>query len=354
MSENDGEMEIVGGDKTTPERIGGLFEVYSDNPNVYYARKALNTLLSMLENGMDQTDWRIAGTSLKELEKSFRVFAQYRHRHKVTVFGSARTAENSETFQAAKAFGKRIAELGFMVLTGAGGGVMRAANQGAGIENSFGLNIDLPFEQAPNEVVAGSDRLINFKYFFMRKLTFIRESDALALFPGGFGTMDEAFELLTLIQCGRTPVRPVVMVDVSELNYWTKWLRFMQTSQLRNGFIDRDNLYLWTITYDIEEACRIITGFYRNFHSQVNLGDRIVLRIKKRLNEREMAELNREFADMVPEGRIEQCDILPEEEEAVKTDLTGMVSPELNRLVFAHDRRSFGRLRQLIDRINTF
>lgn len=334
--------------------LEALLEKFKGKPNLASAREAIESILEMLSNGVEEVEWRIASATLIELERSFCVFAHYREQPKVTVFGSARAAADSEAYRAAFNFARRMVESGYMVITGAGGGIMEAANKGAGVDKSFGLNIDLPLEQEPNAVIAGSDKLINFKYFFTRKLTFIKESDALALFPGGLGTMDEAFELLTLIQCGRTPVRPVVMIDVPELNYWTKWLRFMQSSQLKNGFIDKDNLYLWTITYDVEEACRIITDFYRNFHSLCYLGDRIVMRIKRELSVRELAVLNRTFFEMVPRGEIEQSGPLAEEAEAAGGDLKTTECPELPRLVFEFDRRSFGRLRRMIDRINQF
>ena len=334
--------------------IEELLRRCAGSANLGKAREAVRTVLRMLAGGVGEEDWRIAGTALRELETSFRVFLPYRDKRKVTVFGSARVPEDSEAFQAAVRFGRRIAELGFMVITGAGDGIMLAANQGAGVANSFGLNIDLPFEQVANRVMEGDDKLISFRYFFTRKLAFIRESDALVLFPGGMGTLDEAFELLTLIQCGRTPLRPIVMIDIPELNYWTKWLRFVQTSQLKNGFIDKDDLYLWSITYDVEEGCRLITNFYRNYHSQSFLGELMVLRLKRELSNSELAELNRDYRDMVPSGEFEQRGVLEEETEEARIESSEVGNPELPRLVFKFDRRSFGKLRRLIDRINQF
>jgi len=332
------------------KKIDLLLADFRDNPNLVYARREIERVVEMLQEDVERLDWKIASAAARELRHSFRVFSPYRERRKVTVFGSARAAPDSESFRAASEFALRIAEHGFMVMTGAGDGIMLAANRGAGARSSFGLNIDLPWEQKANEVVAGDEKLINFKYFFTRKLTFIKESHALALFPGGFGTLDEAFELLTLIQCGKSPILPIVMIDVPELNYWTKWLRFMQTSQLRNGFISKDDLYLWSITYDVDEAVRIITGFYRNYHSQRWVGDRMVLRLERPLRDAELIGLNRDFGAIVPQGRIEQREALTGE-----ADADGEIEfPELPRLVFRFDRRSFGRLRRMIDRINQF
>lgn len=332
------------------KKIAALLADHQSNPHYGFAREMVATVLKMLDEDVQRLDWKIITIAIKEMRHSFRVFAPYTERRKVAVFGSSRTRPESEAYQAARLFTERISRLGFMVITGAGHGIMQAANEGAGRENSFGLNIELPWEQDANPVVKGDEKLINYKYFFTRKLEFFKESDALALFPGGFGTLDETFELLTLIQCGRSPLLPIVMIDVPELNYWTKWLRYIQSSQLKNGFISNDDLYLWSITYDVDEACRIITDFYRNYHSQRWVGDLMILRINRRLSSAELDELRRDFIGIVPEGSIEQHGALPEE-----ADGNGRIEfPELPRLVFRFDRRSFGRLRRMIDRINQF
>ena len=332
------------------KKIAALLADHQSNPHYGFSREMVATVLKMLDEDVQRLDWKIITAAIKEMRHSFRVFAPYAERRKVAIFGSARTLPESEAYKAARKFAERISSLGFMVITGAGHGIMQAANEGAGRENSFGLNIELPWEQAANPVVEGDSKLVNYKYFFTRKLEFFKESDALALFPGGFGTLDETFELLTLIQCGRSPLLPIVMIDVPELNYWTKWLRYIQSSQLKNGFISTDDLYLWSITYDVDEACRIITDFYRNYHSQRWVNDLMVLRINRRLSSAELDELRRDFSDIVPEGTIEQHDALPEE-----ADGDGRVEfPELQRIVFRFDRRSFGRLRRMIDRINQF
>jgi len=343
-------------------RIDRLLAGYEENPSFGYARHLIATAMKMLDENVDRLDWKIVTAALKEMRHSFRIFAPYASRRKVAVFGSARTERKvavfgsartepeSEAYITARTFAERIVRLGFMVITGAGRGIMQAVNEGAGRSESFGLNIELPWEQEANPVIEGDEKLINFHYFFTRKLEFIKESDALVLFPGGFGTLDETFELLTLIQCGRSPLVPIVMIDVPELNYWTKWLRFMQTSQLKNGFISKDDLYLWSITYDVDEACRIITNFYRNYHSQRWVRDKMVLRLTRELSESELSELRRDFTDIVTSGTIEQSAPLPGE-----ADSNGEIEHrDLPRLVFRFDRRSFGRLRRLIERINQF
>ena len=337
-------------DSELARRIDEFLAPQADNPNLNYARQTIAAAVKMLDENVDRLDWKIVTAAIKEMRHSFRVFAPYKDQRKVTVFGSARVQPESQAYKAAFQFAERISRLGFMVITGAGHGIMGAANAGAGRAMSFGLNIELPWEQDANPIVEGDEKLINYHYFFTRKLEFIKESDALALFPGGFGTLDETFELLTLIQCGRSPIRPIVMIDVPELNYWTKWLRFMQTSQLKNGFISTDDLYLWSIVYDVDEACRIITNFYRNYHSQRWVRDKMVLRLTRELSGAEIAELERDFSDILTRGGFEQRGALTEE-----SDSNGVIEfEELPRLVFRFDQRSFGRLRRLIERINQF
>lgn len=350
MKQRQKRNEFLPDDGELAQRIDEFLQGHQHDPRYPYARQMIATVMKMLKEDVSRLDWKITTAALKEMRHSFRVFEPYENRRKVTVFGSSRADTNTEAFKAAERFSRRVKQLGFMVVTGAGHGIMLAANQGAGAEESFGLNIDLPWEQVANPVIEDDEKLINFKYFFTRKLVFIKESHALALFPGGFGTLDEAFELLTLIQCGKTPLVPIVMIDVPELNYWTKWLRFMQTSQLKNGFISRDDLHLWSITYDVDEACRIITNFYRNYHSQRWVGERLALRINKQLSSANLAELNRDFNEILVEGEIEQSEALKEE-----WDDDGEVEfPELPRLLLYFDRRNFGRLRLMIDRINQF
>jgi uncharacterized protein (TIGR00730 family) len=336
--------------KKVREDVAALLDKETVHPHLSYVQECAATLLEMLPEDLRSNDWRLFSTVMSEIRDSFRIFSNYRDRRKVTVFGSARPKEDSREFQAAVAFGKVIAELGYMVITGGGPGIMHAANLGAGRENSFGLNIEIPWEQLANPVVDGGERSIIYHYFFTRKLFLVRESHALVLFPGGYGTLDEAFETLVLIQAGKSPVKPIVMVDLPHLNYWTKWLRFMQTSQLKNGFISTEDLYLWHITYDVRDAARIVTDFYRIFHSQAWVNDTLLLRLQRQLNSEEMKELNRDFSDILVDGGIEQTGAMKEEQER-----DGSIPvAELPRLVFNFDKSSYGRLRQLIDRINSF
>lgn len=332
------------------KKVSDFLSDIDEGPHSERAKEIIATVAKMLSEDVSSEEWRLSAIALKEMRHSYRVFAPYRGTRKVTVFGSARSGEESPEYIAAREFSRRIAALGYMVITGAGPGVMEGANEGAGRDMSFGLNVDIPWEQMANPVIDGDDKLINFHYFFTRKLFFIKESDALVLFPGGYGTLDEAFETLVLIHAGKSPIKPIVMIDNPQINYWTKWLRFMQTSQLKNGYINTEDLYLWTITYDVQEAVRIITDFYRNYHSQRWVGDLMVIRINRKLDRSEMTELNDDFADIVTSGSIEQSNALVAEKE-----YNGLIPhEELPRLRFAFDKSSFGRLRQLIDRINSF
>jgi len=330
--------------------IEQMLSTYTNHPHSHYIQKSFHRLLEMLGEDVTSAEWRLMSTVVSEIQESFRLFSGYRTKRKVTVFGSARPKPESEEFKAAVEFGKVITKLGYMVITGGGPGIMHAANLGAGRDQSFGLNIEIPWEQKANPVVEDDLKLITYHYFFTRKLFLVKENHALALFPGGYGTQDEAFETLVLIQAGKAPIRPIVMIDLPHLNYWTKWLRFMQTTQLKNGYINKEDLCLWNITYDVNDAARIITEFYRNFHSQHFLGHTLLLRIQRQLNAEEMTELNQDFSDILTGGSIEQSGALKEERER-----DGSIAvPELPRLVFDFNMSSYGRLRQMIDRINSF
>jgi len=290
-------------------------------------------------------DAKLLATALKELRYCFKVFAAYRGRRKVTVFGSARTRPDHPAYRAAEEFGRRMAADGWMVLTGAGNGIMEAGHVGAGRDNSFGLNILLPFEQSANPVVHGDPKLMTLRYFFTRKLLFIKESDAVVLFPGGFGTHDEAYEALTLVQTGKSHIFPVVMVDEPGGNYWKLWQQFVEEALLNRGYISPADRHLFRVTDSVEEAVREVTRFYRVYHSMRYVKGHLVLRLRRPLSDRLMGEIRWSFADILTGGTFEQTDALPEE--ANEPNLAS-----LPRLKFRFDRHAIGRLRQLIDVIN--
>jgi hypothetical protein len=260
------------------------------------------------------------------------------------VFGSARTEPGSPAFEQARRFGERIVAEGWMVITGAGDGIMGAAQLGAGRERSFGVNIRLPWEQKPNAVIDGDPKLVNFRYFFTRKLAFLKEAHAIALFPGGFGTHDEGFEALTLIQTGRSEILPVVFVDEPGGRYWSEWSRYVDEHLRGPKLISPEDLSLYRVTDDVETAVRETVDFYRNYHSSRFVGDVLVLRVRVAPDAAKLAELNSEFADLTTSGRLELGPPLPEE---------GGDAPEHARITLRFDRRRAGRLRLLIDRLNT-
>jgi uncharacterized protein (TIGR00730 family) len=307
-------------------------------------RQVLETILRMMGREADRLDWKILNYALLDMEQGFQVFHPYRHTRKITIFGSARMGEEHPDYQLAKLFAQQITQLGFMVMTGAGGGIMEAGNAGAGPDHSFGLNIQLPFEQGANPVMTGNPKLINFKYFFTRKLFFIRECDALVLFPGGFGTQDEAFESLTLIQTGKTDPMPIILVDHPGGHYWQGWDAYIRSHLLERGLISAHDPSLYTITDNVDDACHAISSFYRVYHSGRYVGDRLVMRLKADLPDSAVDLLNQEFADMLSKGMIEKSTVLPEE----RNDDTA----HLPRLVMHFNHRDFGRLHQFIWRLS--
>jgi uncharacterized protein (TIGR00730 family) len=330
----------------TPPALRQLLQPHAGHPNADLVEDILATGLRLLDEDIDRRDVRVIQSAVKELRHAARVFAPYRGQRKVTVFGSARTATDAPEYKAAVEFGKAIVRQGFMVITGGGEGIMGAAQRGAGRDASFGLNIRLPFEQEPNEEIAGDRKLIHFKYFFTRKLCFMKESDAIALFPGGFGTHDEGFEALTLMQTGKAQPKPLVFVDAPRGRYWKTWWRFVEDQLLDAGLIGKDDLALFKITDDIEEACEEITRFYRNYHSSRYVKDALVLRVRHPVTPNLIGTLNADFGDLCAnEGRFTTVAALPEEEGDL--ELAG-----LQRISFPFTRTNFGKLRSLIDVLN--
>jgi len=303
------------------------------------------TALKMARDKMGTGDLKLMNRALKELRYAAKVFAPYRDVRKVTIFGSARTALSEPEAQLAQEFGRQMVANKFMVITGGGDGIMGAAQRGAGRENSFGLNIRLPFEQRANETIHGDPKLINFNYFFTRKLNFVKETHAYALFPGGFGTMDEGFEALTLMQTGKALIIPIVLLDRPDGSYWENWMRFLRDHLLKLGLISKEDFNFIKIAHNVTDAVDHILLFYRNYNSSRWVGSHLVLRICKPLTEKALTELNKQFDDLLRAGRIEQREPLPQEKN----------QPEiwhLPRLILTPHRHEFGRYRQLIDAIN--
>ena len=307
-------------------------------------QQLLVTGLKLHEDGTPTGDLKIANAALKELRYAFKVFAPYRHLRKVTVFGSARTPQTDPAAEAARHFSRHMVEAGWMVVTGAGAGIMGAAQEGAGGARSFGLNIRLPFEQEANPWIASDPKLITFKYFFTRKLFLVKEAHAFALFPGGFGTLDETFEALTLMQTGKSTIVPVVLVEVGARPYWRPWDAFVRETLIPGGFVEPHDLAFYRIVDSVEAAAREIEAFYRVYHSARIVVDNLVFRLQRPLADADVAEIQERFDDIL-KGRIDQVrGPAPQERPEF---------PELPRLVIPFKRASYGRLRQLIDLINT-
>ena len=299
----------------------------------------------LLADGATRGDLKILERALKELRYAFKMFTPYRKRRKVTVFGSARTAEAAPEYAHAEKFGRRMAEEDWMVLTGAGGGIMEAAHVGAGREMSMGVNILLPFEQSANRIIDGDPKLANLKYFFTRKLLFVKEVHGIATFPGGFGTQDEAFETLTLVQTGKRDLMPLVWVDEPGGNYWGHWQQFVQDELLEKGLISPEDTALYKITTDVDEAVDEILDFYTVYNSMRYVRGKLVLRLHAAPDAQLLERINDEFNDLCASGSITCC--AAHEQEADDAHLA-----DLPRLRLDFNRRSAGRLRMLVDLLN--
>ena len=288
---------------------------------------------------------KILNKALKELRYAFKVFAPYADVPKVSIFGSARTKEDHPEYLQAVKFAQLIQKEGWMVITGAGDGIMRAGHHGATREASFGVSISLPFEQSTNTIIADDDKLVNFKYFFTRKLMFVRSSSAIALFPGGFGTMDEGFEVLTLVQTGKSVPMPIVFVDSPGSTYWARWQEYVEKELLSRGLIGPDDLHLYRITPSVEEAVHEVTHFYSNFHSVRYVRDELVMRLQRPITPDQLATIQSKFKDILTAGDFRTGKALP-----VERDEESLI--DLPRLIFKFNRRDHGRLRLLINYLN--
>jgi uncharacterized protein (TIGR00730 family) len=325
--------------------VESLLKRLSTLQNQDLIQQALQTLIRIANSSdVERLDWKILNASLQDMERAFEVFSPYRHTRKVAIFGSARLPASAPAYQMAVDFARCVTQQGYMVMTGGGGGIMEAANHGAEAKNSFGLNIQLPFEQGANPYIHGDPKLIEFKYFFTRKLFFLREADALALFPGGFGTQDEAFECITLTQTGKSVPMPLILIDSPGGSYWRDWDAYIRNQLLEGGLISSDDTSLYTITDNLAEACEAISSFYRVYHSSRYVGEQLVIRLKSALSDLAIAQLNTQFKDILLRGRIERSDSLAEE----KYDETA----HLPRLLLYFNQRDLGRLYQLISEIN--
>jgi uncharacterized protein (TIGR00730 family) len=328
------------------ERIEAFLDGIGATHNRDLLARLLATVADLAHDDTDRLDLKITAAALTEMRDAFRIFAPYREVPKVTIFGSARTLPDAPLYLQTHHAAQALAERGWMVITGGGPGIMAAGLEGAGRDMSFGINIRLPFEQGANEFIAADPKLVEMKYFFTRKLMLMKESDGFIVLPGGFGTLDESFELLTLIQTGKAEPSPIVLLEVPGGTYWHHWEEFVRKEVASRGLINEDDLVLYRITDDVDAAVHEVTGFYRNYHSRRFVGDLLVIRLRAVPTDAELAALNEEFADIVVSGRIEHVDPLPPE-------VHGNDHLELARIAFRFDRIHHGRLRSLIDRLNS-
>jgi uncharacterized protein (TIGR00730 family) len=333
------------GDDTLDRRLAALLDELGAEDNRDQLFEILVSAVGLATDDVDRLDLKITNAALKEMRDAFRAFRPYHHVPKCTIFGSARTHNEDPLYVQTRDLARTLAEQGWMVVTGAGPGIMAAGLEGAGRERSFGVNIRLPFEQSANEFIVGDEKLISMKYFFTRKLMLIKESHGFVVLPGGFGTMDEAFELLTLLQTGKAEPAPIVMLDVPGGTYWKHWSGFIASELEPRGLISEGDKALYFVTDDANEARQHVTGFYRNYHSLRYVGSRLVIRLKAAPTPEELAQLTDRFGFLLTSGAIEATEPLPAE---VNDD----DHLHLPRIVLKFDRHHFSGLRQLIDALN--
>lgn len=333
------------GEKVLDDRIMDLAREISHGDDDCLLAEMLISAVRISRGAVTKGDFKMMNRALKEMRIASEVFYPHRGCRKISVFGSARTDPEEPEYKAAVEFSRKMRDAGFMTITGAGPGIMAAGNEGAGREDSFGLNINLPFEAASNAFIAGDEKLIDFNFFFTRKLSFVKESDAVAAFPGGFGTMDEIFETLTLIQTGKATIYPLVLVDAKGGKYWKFWQQFVVEHLSRLKLISDSDFSLYKVTDDVDEAVEEVTRFYSNFHSYRYVGDKLVIRTQNKLKDSTMKKLRADFSDVLKSGDFEQGEPLSAESDEPELQ-------SLNRLIFRHRRRDYGRLRELIDVLN--
>lgn len=339
-----GDRPASSGEAARDRAIEEFLDRFADSPDRDLLAEIMVAVTRLARDKVDRGDLKLLTSSFKELRYAFKVFAPYQQTRKVSIFGSSRTPAGHPDYLQADEFARRMRARNWMVITGAGDGIMRAGNAGAGREASFGVAIRLPFEQKTNVVVARDPKLINFKYFFTRKILFLKEASAICLFPGGFGTHDEGFEALTLVQTGKTALIPIVLVDSPGGTYWQHWRTYVKAELLHNGMIREEDMNLFKLTDDAEAAVREIVGFYKRYHSMRYVKGRLVLRLASPLPPAALEKLNATYGSILTGGRIEQRPGPIEGEDGEY--------PGLPRVTLQFNRRNTGTLRLLVNDIN--
>jgi uncharacterized protein (TIGR00730 family) len=330
------------------EAIDKLVEIVGNVQHPELVREMILAALKAGQEGDEKADLKLMNSTLKEMRFTSKVFGPYHNVRKVTVFGSSKTKPDEPVYGMARLLGKKLVEAGYMVITGGGSGIMHAVNEGAGPDCSFGINIQLPFEQKPNPVVEGNPRLIVYKYFFNRKVAFIKEASAIALFPGGFGTLDEAMETLTLLQTGKCDPMPLILIDEPGGTYWSRWLHFLKKELLNQNYIHASDFYLFECVDSVDAVVEKINRFYRRYHSLRYIEKRLMIRLTSDIDPRYVLKLKESFADiLIPHGNIYLSGPLP-------ADADEPEFANLPRLILDFNRKDFGRLRNLIDAINSY
>lgn len=318
---------------------------------IHYPEIVREIILAALKAGQEENkkaDLKLMNSTLKEMRFTSKIFGPYHNVRKVTVFGSARTQPDEAVYKMAQLFGRKLVEAGYMVITGGGSGIMQAVNEGAGPDYSFGINIRLPFEQKPNPIVEGNPRLIVYKYFFNRKVAFLKEASAIALFPGGFGSLDEAMETLTLLQTGKRDPIPLILIDEPGGTYWARWLKFLEEELLAQDYINASDSYLFECVNSVDTAVERINRFYHRYHSLRYVENQLVIRLTSNIDLQSVRELKDLFSDiLIPGGDIYLSGPLPAESDEPEI-------ANLPRLVMDFNRKNFGRLRSLIDTVNSY
>ncbi|MFH0938283.1 MAG: LOG family protein [Planctomycetota bacterium] len=333
--------------KQLEQQVQALIALQGEHPDQDLIRDLISTTLGMVRDGTTRGELKMLASTLHELRHAFNTFRPFQRRRKITIFGSARTPCAAPEYTQAWRFSAEMVRRGFMVITGAGPGIMEAANGGAGRKNSFGINIKLPSEQQTNQYIKGDRKLIQFRHFFTRKLCFEKEASAIALFPGGFGTHDECFETLTLVQTGKTTPIPIVFIDKPGGEYWREWADYVVEHLLGKGLISEEDMHLFKITDDIEWAADEVTNFYRRYHSSRFVKNALVIRLLSRLPQGVIERLNDQFATLLINGKGKIVETAALAEEAGEPELLS-----LPRLTLAFNRHSYGHLRLLINEIN--
>ncbi len=325
--------------------ISELVKLFGSVETENLLREILTTTIKLGKESSDKGDLKLVNNALKELRYSFKIFSPYRAVKKVIIFGSARSKAESAEYKMAEEFSRKLTEKGYMIVTGGGPGVMEAGNKGAGLGKDFALNIRLPFEQKPNPYIDEKEKLINFKYFFTRKLIFVKETDATALFPGGFGTLDEGFEVITLIQTGKSRPRPIVLMEPRGSAYWATWMHFVKSQLVKKGFIKKEDLNLIHIVKTVDAAVKYIEYFYRIYHSIRYVSGLAVIRLNKEISEKTLKLVNKKFKDILNSGQIRVSS--PTHKEVQEGEFL-----KLPRLVMNFNMRDYGRLYEMIHVIN--